>query len=133
MGDIDQQLKAITEIHKSLRESGIYLMCENATSGLDLTNKFRKKIGLSNIKTRWHNNYIDEENFLPLIKNYFNIIEIDHFCSTYFFISRIINAWLANQKGEEPSYEDPLNYMASNLPSFGEFAPMRLYVLQKIM
>ena len=64
-------------------------MCENATSGLDLTNKFRKN-KLSNIK-RDGTIIIMTKKILPLIKNYFNIIEIDHFCSTYFFISRIVS------------------------------------------
>ncbi len=131
VGDFDKQVEALRQIHKSLDSNGIYLMCENVISGLSLTNKFRSKIGLSEIKTRWHNNYLDEEKFIPEIKKLYKIIQIDHFCSTYFFISRIVNAWLANQKGEEPKYNDPINEMAAKLPNIGEFAPMRLFILEK--
>lgn len=131
LSGINDQLKALYGIHNLLNPGGTYLMCENVQSGLDFLNDYRKSVGLDEIKTRWHNSYLDNS-FFPELEKLFHVEQVDHFASTYYFVSRVINAWLSKQSGVEPSYEDPLNYMASKLPVFGEFSPMRLYVLKKI-
>lgn len=125
------QITALRGIYNLLSPGGMYLMCENVQSGLDFLNSYRRGAGLDEIKTRWHNSYLDGQFFLKLEK-FFNVQEVDHFASTYYFVSRVINAWIAKQNGADPSYEDPLNYMASKLPVFGEFSPMRLYLLEKV-
>ena len=61
----------------------------------------------------------------------FNIIEENHFASTYYLVSRVVNAWIHSKNNSEPKYEDEINKMASKLPAEGEFSPMRLYVLKK--
>ena len=131
VGDNENQLKALKQIHRVLKPNGIYLMCENTISGLNNINQARTVSGLSEIKTRWHNNYIDENLFSPHLNKLFNIIEENHFASTYYLVSRVVNAWICNENNSEPKYEDEINKMASKLPAAGEFSPMRLYVLKK--
>jgi len=131
VGDNENQLKALKEIHRVLKPGGIYLMCENTTSGLHNINQARALSGLSEIKTRWHNNYIDENLFFPVSNKLFNTIEESHFASTYYLVSRVVNAWICSENNSEPKYEDEINKMASKLPTAGEFSPMRLYVLKK--
>ena len=127
----NDQIKALEGIYNLLKPGGMYLMCENVQSGLDFLNNYRRSVDLDEINTRWHNSYLDDS-FFPELEKLFNVQEVDHFASTYYFVSRVINAWISKQNGIEPSYEDPLNYMGSKLPVFGEFSPMRLYVLKKI-
>ena len=131
VGENKNQLKALKEIHRVLKPGGIYLMCENTISGLNNINQARVLAGLSEIKTRWHNNYIDEIFLSPQLNKLFNTIEENHFASTYYLVSRVVNAWIHNQDNSEPSYDDEINIMASKLPSTGEFSPMRLFVLNK--
>ena len=131
VGDNENQLKALKEIYRVLKPGGVYLMCENTISGLQNINQARDLAGLNEIKTRWHNNYIDENIFFPRSNKLFNIIEENHFASTYYLVSRVVNAWIHSKNNSEPKYEDEINKMASKLPAEGEFSPMRLYVLKK--
>jgi len=131
VGNIDAQIRALNEIYNTLSNNGTYLMCENFLSGLNLINEFRNSIGIPSIEQRWHNNYLDDEIIMPEINNLFDLKAIDHFNSSYFFVSRVVNAWLAKEDNREPDYNDPLNHMAAKLPAFGNFSPMRLLVLQK--
>lgn len=131
VGDQVKMSKALSEIHRSLKPGGKYLMCENFISGLKNINESRSSIGLDEIQTRWHNTYIEDCWFKDNIEPMFTNIEYNHFLSSYFYVSRVVNAWTAKQRGEEPKYEDPMNFMASKLPPYGEHSPMRLLILTK--
>jgi ubiquinone/menaquinone biosynthesis C-methylase UbiE len=125
------QLKAISEIHRVLRPGGTYLMCENSAQGLSKLNELRKIVDLPEITTRWHNIYLDESSVLASIEGLFDLEEIDNFSSFYSVASRILNGKLAGMAGEEPRYDHPINQIAALLPSFGDYGPLKLFVLAK--
>ena len=131
VGDMDCIKKAFNEIYNALKPGGRYLMCENFVSGLNIINESRKAVGLNEIKTRWHNTCIDDDQFYQWAKSLYTEYEVNHFLSTYFFVSRVVNGWIADQNNEEPKYDSDINRMASLLPSHGEYSPMRLIILQK--
>ena len=124
------QIKAIDNIHAALVQGGIYLMLECTKQGLDRINLCRAQIGLPLIAMPWHNLYLDEDAILPAIASGFELKEVNHFASTYYLISRTITAKLA-APGEEPNYLSPINQVAAQLPSLGDYAPHRLFVLAK--
>jgi ubiquinone/menaquinone biosynthesis C-methylase UbiE len=132
VGNIDNQQKALSEIHRILKPGGVYLMCENFLTGLESINDARGRVGLDKIQTRWHNNYIDDKLFKTYIKTKFELIEEDHFASTYYLLTRVVKAWICKGNGEEPEYDDDFNKMSSKLSAVGKFSPMRLYLLKKL-
>jgi len=125
------QLLALANVHRVLQAGGIYLMCEDTIQGLSRINEMRKSCSLSTIPMRWHNQYIDEQAFLPVAKKLFEVIEINNFSSLYYIASRIFNAKLSEMEGKEPSYNHPLNRIAVDLPSVGDYGPLKLFVLKK--
>lgn len=131
----DEQSMAIREIHRLLKEGGLYLMCECSAQGLENLNKVRHHVGLEAIKTRWHNLYLDEEHLHEAIKDLFTLEKIVNFSSFYYLASRIINAKIAQEQGIEPSYDSDINRVAamcSSLGCFGDFGPVKLFMLRKV-
>lgn len=126
----DQQLQAISNIYDVLSESGIFLMLECTLEGLQNINKVRKEFDLEEIKERWHNKYLNEEKVLEYIKSKFKSVEIDNFNSTYFLISRTLNA-LMTKPAEEINYTSDINQYAAKLPPLGEYAPLKLFKIGK--
>jgi hypothetical protein len=107
-------------------------MCENSKDGLDAINLFRKKTGLEEISSPWHNRYFIESELNDFSKeNYMKLIEMNSFTSTYYFLSRVINAWQAKNNSEEPSYDAPINQLSLELPSIGNFGQTKLWIWSK--
>tara|TARA_S200000501_G_C20808004_1_gene737105 strand:+ start:685 stop:1458 length:774 start_codon:yes stop_codon:yes gene_type:complete len=131
VGESENQISAMKEIYRILKPGGKYLMCENFTSGLSNLNKVRQSINLDKIEQRWHNNYIDEKIFFKEAKKFFELENEIDFASSYYLLTRVIKAWTSKENGEEPSYNDDFNVMASKIPSVGCFSPMKLFVLRK--
>lgn len=119
------QIKAINNINDTLKTHGTYLMLECTKSGLKSINDIRLGFGLPEIKERWHNNYLSDE-VVNYAKKIFNCIEVNNFNSTYFLISRTINALLGY------SYDSDINKYAAELPPLGDYAPLKLFVLEKM-
>ena len=87
--------------------------------------------GLPEILERWHNNYIDEEMFFPKITEYFQLREVVSYQSTYFLLSRTLNA-LLTPEGEEIDYLSKLNQLSRKLPSLGDYSPAKLFILKSL-
>ena len=128
---IQDQLKAIKNIHLALKPNGIYLMMENFIEPLQNLNNVRSRYNLEPIEIRWHNLYINQEQFLDQISNLFSVVKVDNFASTYYLISRTLNAIL-NLKDNKVDYNSTLNELAAKLPSLGDFSPEKLIVLKKV-
>lgn len=128
---LDKQISAAKEIHRVLKNGGLYIMCENTQEGLRKLNQLRKLAGLYKIPYRWHNLYISEKKFFAAIKNIFNLKTIDNFGSTYYLSSRIFNGKLAAIEGKDPDYNHPINQIAAKLPAIGDFCPLKIFVLIK--
>lgn len=125
----EEQRKAICLIFSMLKPGGIYLMCENSRNGLQEINHARLSIGLSPIEAPWHNRYLIDDEILSIERPGITLEEINYYSSTYYFISRIINAWEAKQQhNAEPDYNSPLNRLALELPPIGNFGQGRIWV-----
>lgn len=117
--DWETQKKAIGNIAKALKPGGLYVMLENSWDGLQFINDLREKLGLYRIEPPIHNRYLRDaevdyyakEAGMGLVPE-----EVDDYSSTYYFLSRVINAALAAQEGREPAYDSPINKLALSLP-----------------
>lgn len=126
----DEQVTAMINIHSNLRKGGRFLMMECSKKSLANINEVRNDLGLPIIQERWHNCYIDEDRLFKDTQEYYTLEQVDSFASSYFLISRTINA-VVGQKTGVIDYLSTVNKVASQLPSEGDYAPLKLFVLRK--
>jgi len=125
------QAKAIKDIIALLKPGGRYLMCENSRDGLDRINMYRESCGLSKIDPPWHNRYLLEKEVNCLEIDGARLTGVENYSSTYYFISRVVNAWLAAQEGIEPQYNAKINQLGLLLPPMGDFGQGKLWIWEK--
>ena len=121
---------AFCEIKSQLKPGGVYLMIENSQQAYEEANNLRTKIGVGPLK-EWHALYLDEGQVRSWETDDFVLEEVCHFTSTYYFLSRVAYAWLAQNAGEEPEYDSQINRFAMGLPPAGTFGPTKLWVWRK--
>lgn len=118
----DEQRQAIVDIASLLKPGGKYLMVENTVEGLDEINRLRKAVDLPPIAPPWHNRYLNiscelipfaQKPDCPLV-----VDDVVPFRGHYDFLSRVVNAKLAQMEGKEPDYESPINKLALDLPTW---------------
>lgn len=126
----EEHIIAINNIYDILKDGGMFLMMECTKQGLNSINEVRKTFELEEIKERWHNCYLDEDVIIPHLLNKFEEINVDNFNSTYFLISRTLNA-LLTKEGEQIDYMADINKYAAKLPATGSYAPLKLFKLIK--
>lgn len=129
--DWSAQKQAINNIADLLIEGGSYVMCENSQDGLDKVNELRALIGLQRIDPPWHNRYLHDDEVQNTVFSSLKLERIVFFSSTYYLLSRIVNAWLAEQEKKEPDYESPINQLALKLPAIGELGQGRIWLFRK--
>lgn len=135
LSTVEEQIGAIKEIYRILKPNGIYLMCEDTKEGLDALNILREVVNLYKIEQHWHNLYIEEKEIFNRINNLFKIEHINRFSSFYYVASRIINGKIAELNNSEPKYDSDINKISrkiSSIGDFGDFGPLKLFVLRKI-
>ncbi len=127
----EEQLASIHQMRSLLNPGGRLVLAENFMDGLRNLNKLRASFDLPAISVRWHNRYLEAEEFLPAIHKDFTITYSENIGNLYYIISRVVHAKLAAQSGIEPAYDHPINHIASLLPSLGgyDYSPNMLYVL----
>ena len=125
------QARTIRYLLSHLKPGGKYLMCESSKVGLNNLNKLREMVGLHSISPPWHNVYIEDELVNSLELADAELVKVEPFSSTYYFLSRVVNASLAKKEGVEPSYQAPVNQLAFQLPSFGDCAQSKIWVFEK--
>lgn len=131
--DWKEQKSAILRIFSLLKTNGKYIMCENSQDGLNKINHFRKCANLNEIIPPWHNRYLVDEEVNKIKFPGIELETINPFSSTYYFISRIINAWMADQEGKEPDYDATINKLGMELPPYGDMAQTKIWVWKKTM
>jgi ubiquinone/menaquinone biosynthesis C-methylase UbiE len=129
----EEKLKIINNITQMLKSKGCYIMAECFLEPLHKINTIRIALGLEAIKVHSFNEYLDED-FLNTISNKFYIESIYEAESLYYFISRIFNARLSDNK---PEYNAPINKLAVEITKLGiypieGYSPERMIVLRKI-
>jgi len=129
--DEDTQRRAFLQIMRHVRPGGVYLMIESCTQGLDRTNEVRATLDLPPIEPPWHNNFLDADR-VARWGTYDTVLEeVLPFTSTYHFLSRVVYAALARDRGEELRYDSDINLLAARLPVVGDFGPVRLWVWRR--
>lgn len=128
--NIAEQERAFQVIADHLNPGGRYLSVECSQDGLDAINRARARVELPPISPpfAWHRYLLDAE--LEKI-DCLRLLGWEEFSSTYYFLSRVVNAKLAADRGEEPDYDSPINRMALDLPSFGPWSQTRLWIWEK--
>lgn len=130
--DWPAQKKALGDIGCLLAPGGVYVMCENSQDGLDEINRLRAGVDLPAIAAPWHNRYLRDAELAECDFPALRLAAIDYYSSTYYFLSRIVNAALAAREGEEPDYQSPVNQLALRLPSIGNLGQGRIWLWRRI-
>jgi len=128
------QVKAISNISKSLTAGGKYVMCEDFKDSLDNLNKLRQKMSLEPITTRWHNLYLNTQKIVESTSKWLNLQKEIRFSSLYYLNSRVIYAKMCQDNSETPDYLHPINeatYKLSSSVEVGDIGPLKLLVWQK--
>ena len=125
------QERAIRYLAKNLQPGGRLLLCENSIQGLAKLNQLREMVGLSPISPPWHNCYLSDTAMDGLNGSDLRLVSVEPFSATYYFLSRVVNAWLAKQDGQQPAYDAPVNTLALKLPPFGDCAQGKLWIFEK--
>jgi ubiquinone/menaquinone biosynthesis C-methylase UbiE len=130
--DWETQKKAIAELTGLLRVGGVYAMVENSQEGLDKINALRQQIGLPPVVVPWHNRYLKDSELQTLSVQGVTLEKVIFHSSTYYFLSRVVNAWLAAREGKEPDYDSPVNELALQLPAIGDLGQGRVWVWKRL-
>jgi len=125
----EEQRLALDTIADRLLPGGQYLMCENSQDGVDAINVERLKLGLEPIERPWHNRYLRDAELFDVTS--LRLLRCVPFSSTYYFLSRVVNAALAHDEGLPPRYDARINQLALQLPSVGPWAQGRLWIWEK--
>lgn len=127
-----EQKKAILEMKRCLNYGGKLVLVENTMEGLANLNTMRRKFDLPDIKMRWHNQYLPQQEFLKFARQHFQVQTVDNIGNLYYMLSRVVYAKLCQDKGELPDYNHPINQIAAQLPSFPAYrwSPNYLFVLR---
>lgn len=124
---MEEQYKAFKAIMKLVKPGGRYLMIESSRQGLERINELRKTLKLGDIETPWHNSFLDEEEVLTWQTDEYFLEEVYPFSSSYYFLSRVLYAKLAEDSGEALRYDSAINLVAVQLPPVGDLGPARLW------
>lgn len=130
----DEQADAMLQMANKLGEGCRLIVVENFLDGLKNLNDLRKMFDLHEITVRWHNRYLNKHEFETFcLGNRLTIKYRANIGNLYYIISRVVYAALAKGEGQEPEYQNPINYIAAKLPNLGSynFSPNMLYVLEK--
>lgn len=132
-----EQKIGILEMRKMLAPEGRLVLVENVQDGLDNLNSLRGKFGLDPISVRWHNKYLPQaelQKFFGSIQGHLLSAEyVENIGNFYYMASRVLYAKLCKDQGVEPDYNNPINAIASQMPTMGEYyacSPNFIFVLK---
>lgn len=113
----EEQRQAILDIISLLKPGGTYVMVECFVEGLEEINNLRLNIGLESIVPPWHNRYLNyQDELLPMLMFENLLWDVERFSGAYYFMSRVVNAWIAHQDENPPNYESRINLLGTLLP-----------------
>jgi SAM-dependent methyltransferase len=121
LADWAQQQEALLEMKHYLKPGGKIILVENFMDGLRNLNELRARLGLHEIAVRWHNHYLEMGEFMPFAEEHFRVEEWENIGNLYYLMSRVLYAKLAAMEGIEPQYGHPINQIAAQLPSLGDY------------
>lgn len=121
LGNWPDQMHGIKQMNAMLSKPGTLVLVENCKEGLANLNHLRNQFGLEPINTRWHNCYLSREKVFQIL-NDLNLVPgyVENIGNLYYVCSRVIYAKLCKDQDVEPDYNNPINAIASKLPTMGE-------------
>lgn len=135
----EEQKAGILEMLKMLAPNGRLILVENTEVGLNSLNILRAKLDLDPITVRWHNKYLPLKEFNEFMNkaggDLFEIEHVENIGNLYYIASRVIYAKLCKDQGIEPDYDHPINAIAAELPSLGQYyacSPNFMFVLRNL-
>jgi ubiquinone/menaquinone biosynthesis C-methylase UbiE len=129
----EEQKCAFASILQLLRPGGHYYMIEAFNDGNRALNALRDIFHLEPMTSPWHNRFLELKDVLNWEKSYPVVVEeVSHFASTYYFLSRVVYAKLAADRGEPLRYDSDINQLSLRLPPIGEFGATKLIVWRKV-
>lgn len=129
---LSDQKDAVLAVADTLESVGIYIMIECFNEGAEETNLLRRRFGLEPILAPWHNLFFDLHEVKSWSSPAFYIENVVHISSTYHFLSRVVYAMLAAEKGEQLIYDSDINRIGALLPqTLGEFGPVKACIWRK--
>lgn len=131
----DEQQHALLQMKAVLAPYGTIVLTENTQEGLAQLNQLRASLALPSIAVRWHNFYLPQRQLEEFLPRHFKVEGVENIGNLYYIISRVVYAKLAALEGKEPSYDHPINEIASQLPSLPgyQYSPNFIYVLRKAL
>jgi ubiquinone/menaquinone biosynthesis C-methylase UbiE len=107
----DQQ-RAISELHRVLKPSGVFILVEGSETGLNNLNTMRKALGINEITVSSYNVNLKNAELLLYMETLFNVICTNTF-GMYDFITRVVHPLYVHPK--EPKYNAKLNKIAKDI------------------
>ena len=120
--EYDKQTKLLNLIKKSLCEKGVGIFSECFEEQLIKLNNCREIMGLNPIEKVWHSLYLKNDQ----LDNVFLDVKFMDFCSTYFFVTRVIYPFF-----KKPIHNQDIHERAFKLPNKGDFGFLRLAIVKK--
>ncbi len=121
------QYEVFLNIMKHVKNNGHYFMIESSLDGLERINEMRVSLGLEPIELPWHNVFLREATVADWADDKYILEEVYPFSSTYYFLSRVVYAKVAQNNNEELRYDSDINLVACKLPPIGNLGPARLW------
>ncbi len=122
-----RQYEVFLNIMAHVKNNGRYFMIESCLDGLERTNEMRVSLGLERIEPPWHNVFLREATVANWADDKYILEEVYPFSSTYYFLSRVVYAKIAEDRKEELRYDSDINLIACKLPPIGNLGPVRLW------
>ena len=127
--ELCEQVRAIYQIAHHTKT--YYIAIENFLQGHNNMNTARAKVGLNIVEIRWHNNYFDSNVFSQIVRKHFDIIHVNKFSSTYYFVTRVLYAKVCDVLKVTPTHNTLLHKLSIKLLSVGNLSPIAMYVMKK--
>ncbi|MBS3165658.1 class I SAM-dependent methyltransferase [Candidatus Woesearchaeota archaeon] len=130
----ESQKKSLEEIRRVLKPGGFFIMMEAFTDGWDNLNQAREVVSLAPIPQPFHNRFFDKTMFQVFIKDKFELADFGqkyNFLSSYYFGARVIYPSLMDKK-KEIIYNNKFVEFFDNLPPYGNYGSIQLFILKKM-
>ena len=129
----EEQKDAIHQIYCILKPGRLYLMLECVEQGRQHLNELRGQVGLEPLPMPWHDLFFDEDQLTPLLRIFFEIVEVVDF-SLYYLITRILNPIMGLDLEDPISkrIDDAARQLQTQLhfDALSGIGPQRLFVLR---
>ena len=127
------QKEIINKLHLFSNSKTRILLIESSRNALNKINEARKKINLNKIKMPWHNLYLDDQKMSKTKFRGLKLVRIGELFSSYYFISRVLNAAVSKKKNKKLNYNDYLNLIGWSMPQnlIEGYSQLKMYEFKK--